>query len=128
MRPKWRDQPNATLPVPLVGVQRIDATPATRHQRNVVNLAEHNLTNHERCPGRDCGSARRRCDNRVDKGAEIVIVEIGDFGAEELMALYVALCSDLGLSLDQMKFAALDMIDAAAGGHASASDLSQALH
>ena len=39
------------------------------------------------------------------------MIEIGDFGAEDLMALYVALCADLGLSVDQMKIAALEMID-----------------
>lgn len=42
-----------------------------------------------------------------------MIVEIGDFGAEEIIAMYVALCSDMGLSSDQMKFAALELIDVA---------------
>ena len=33
------------------------------------------------------------------------------FGAEELIAMYVSLCAELGLHSDQMKLAALEMID-----------------
>lgn len=33
------------------------------------------------------------------------------YGAEELIAMYVSLCAELGLHSDQMKLAALEMID-----------------
>lgn len=41
------------------------------------------------------------------------IFEIGDLGADELIAAYVALCSEMGIGADQMKMAALELIDAA---------------
>lgn len=39
-----------------------------------------------------------------------------DFGAEDLIALYVALCADLGVCREQAKMAAIELIDMAMDG------------
>lgn len=46
----------------------------------------------------------------------MTLEEVSDFGAEELMILYVELCTDLGLTVDSMKLVALELIDAAVHG------------
>lgn len=42
------------------------------------------------------------------------------YGAEELIAMYVSLCAELGLHSDQMKLAVLEMIDDALADSAGA--------
>lgn len=41
------------------------------------------------------------------------MIEIGDIGADELIAAYVAICAGMGIGTDQMKMAALELIDMA---------------